>query len=287
MPSYPETLFEKGKPHFICDIPPIYAILLHSRNINLPDSQIFLRISNLKILYIWMNISKPFNMKKLVYLVLALSISVNVLAQRANTKKLEKFTEVKAYDRIVVDLVKSNENKLVITGDDQDEVDISNKNGLLKIKMEFDNFMDGGEAKATLYYTETLVLLDANENAKITSDETLTGNRVEIKTQEGGHIDLKIDVADLYTKSVSGGEVSLTGQAKTQEVMVNTGGQVYNKALDTDETIVTVNAGGRADVKASEKVQAKVRAGGSIYIYGNPKDVERNKVFGGKIKVMD
>lgn len=226
-------------------------------------------------------------MKKLVYLVIALSISVNVLAQRANTKKLEKFTEVKAYDRIVVDLVKSNENKLVITGDDQDEVDISNKNGLLKIKMEFDNFMDGGEAKATLYYTETLVLLDANENAKITSDETLTGNRVEIKTQEGGHIDLKIDVADIYTKSVSGGEVSLTGQAKTQEVMVNTGGQVYNKALDTDETIVTVNAGGRADVKASEKVQAKVRAGGSIYIYGNPKDVERNKVFGGKIKVMD
>lgn len=226
-------------------------------------------------------------MKKLVYLVMALSISVNVLAQRANTKKLEKFTEVKAYDRIVVDLVKSNENKLVITGDDQDEVDISNKNGLLKIKMEFDNFMDGGEAKATLYYTETLVLLDANENAKITSDETVTGNRVEIKTQEGGRIDLKIDVADLYTKSISGGEVSLTGQAKTQEVMVNTGGQVYNKALDTDETTVTVNAGGRADVKASEKVQAKVRAGGSIYIYGNPKDVERNKVFGGKIKIMD
>ncbi|WP_422083468.1 head GIN domain-containing protein [Ulvibacterium sp.] len=226
-------------------------------------------------------------MKKLVYLTIALSTSVNILAQKSSTKELEKFTEVKAYDRIVVDLIKSNENKLVITGDDQDEVDISNKNGLLKIKMEFDNFMDGDEAKATLYYTEALVLLDANENAKITSDETFTANSVEIKTQEGGRIDLKIDVTDLYTKSVSGGEVSLTGQAKTQEVMVNTGGQVYNKALNTNETTVTVNAGGRADVKASEKVKAKVRAGGSIYIYGNPKEVDRDKVFGGKIKVMD
>jgi hypothetical protein len=226
-------------------------------------------------------------MKKLGYLVVALLVSVNILAQKASTKQLEKFTELKAYDRIIVDLVKSNENKLVITGDDQDEVDISNKKGLLKIKMEFDNFMDGGEAKATLYYTEALVLLDANENAKITSDETFTGNRVEIKTQEGGRIDLKIDVADLYTKSVSGGEVSLTGQAKTQEVIVNTGGQVYNKELETNETTVTVNAGGRADVKASKKVKAKVRAGGSIYIYGNPEDVDRDKVFGGKIKVMD
>ncbi len=234
-----------------------------------------------------MNISKSISMKKIVYLVFALSISVNVLAQKSSTKELEKFTEVKAYDRIVVDLIKSNENKLVITGDDQDEVDISNKNGLLKIKMEFDNFMDGDEARATLYYTETLVLLDANENAKITSDETFTGNRVEIKTQEGGRIDLKVNVTDLYTKSVSGGEVSLTGQAKTQEVMVNTGGQVYNKALNTNATTVTVNAGGRADVKASEKVKAKVRAGGSIYIYGNPKEVDRDKVFGGKIKVMD
>jgi len=34
-------------------------------------------------------------------------------------------------------------------------------------------------------------------------------------------------------------------------------------------------------------MEAKVRAGGSIYIYGNPKDLKRDKVFGGKIKVMD
>lgn len=93
--------------------------------------------------------------------------SGSLFAQKANTKTLEKFTELKAYDRIVVTLVKSSENKLVITGDDKDEVNISNKNGLLKIKMEFDNFMDGDEAKATLYYTEDLVLIDANENAKI------------------------------------------------------------------------------------------------------------------------
>ena len=79
----------------------------------------------------------------------------------------------------------------------------------------------------------------------------------------------------------------MTGNAKVQEVMVNTGGKVYNKALDTGTTKVTVSAGGRADVKASERVEAKVRAGGSIYIYGNPKQIEKDKVFGGKIEVVD
>ncbi len=225
-------------------------------------------------------------MKTYITFTIAL-LSLSLTAQRTNTKELESFTELKAYDRIVVSLVKSNENKIVITGDDQDEVKITNKNGVLKVKMEFDNFLDGNEAKATLYYTEDLILLDANENAKITSDETLKGDRVEIKAQEGGKIDLKIALEDLYTKSISGGEIRLTGHSTKQEVMVNTGGKVKNKELTTDNTKVVVNAGGRADVNASNRVEAKVRAGGYIYIHGNPKDVERDKVFGGKIVIVD
>lgn len=226
-------------------------------------------------------------MKKYGILLGITFISLNAIAQRESTKQLEKFTQVKAYDRIIVNLVKGTENKIVITGDDQDEVNISNKNGLLKIRMEFDNFLDGNEAKATLYFTEDLTLIDANENAKIKSNEILKGNRVEIKAQEGGQIEMEVNLADLYTKSISGGEVTLTGKSKIQEVMVNTGGKVYNKELNTDNTTVVVNAGGRADVKASEKVKAKVRAGGSIYIYGNPKDIDRDKIFGGKIKIME
>ena len=86
--------------------------------------------------------------------------------------------------------------------------------------MEFDNFMDGDEAKATLYYSETFKLLDANENAKINSKETVSGERVEIKTQEGGHIDLKVDIKDLYSKSISGGEITLTGNADSRKTSI-------------------------------------------------------------------
>ena len=231
--------------------------------------------------------TKMEKMKNTITTLVLLLFAFNSFAQKEKTKQLEKFTQVKVYDRIVVKLVKSDKNKIVLSGDDQDEVSISNKNGLLKIRMEFDNFMDGDEAMATVYYTESLTLIDANENAKIKSDETIIGERVEIKAQEGGHIDLRIETADLYAKSISGSEVTLTGKATIQKIMVNTGGKIYNKELNTNETTVVVNAGGRAYVKASEKVKAKVRAGGSIYIYGNPKDVDRDKVFGGKIQIMD
>ncbi len=212
---------------------------------------------------------------------------LSMIAQRSNTKSLEKFTELKVYDRIIVTLVKSNENKLVITGDDKDEVNISQKGELLKIKMEFDNFLAGNEAKATLYYTENLTLLDANENGKIVSDETFKGNSVEIKGQEGGVINLKVALQSVYLRAVSGSEITLTGSCDSQEISVNTGGKIYNKELNSTDTEVTVLAGGRADVKASNLIKAKVKAGGSIYIHGNPKSLETDKIFGGKIEVIE
>ncbi|MFS4468523.1 head GIN domain-containing protein [Maribacter sp. 2210JD10-5] len=226
-------------------------------------------------------------MKKYVLFFITAFVTISAVAQRSTTKNLEKFTELKVYDRIIVKLVKSNENKLVITGDDKDEVNISQKGDLLKIKMEFDNFLDGNEAKATLYYTEDLALIDANENGKIMSDEVFKTDKTDIRGQEGGVIDLKVDLDYAYVRSISGSEITLTGKCKNQEVHVNTGGKAYNEDLNTVETQVTVMAGGRADVKASDFVKAKVKAGGSIYIYGNPKSIERDKVFGGKIKEMD
>ena len=226
-------------------------------------------------------------MKTIGCICVALLFLTTTRAQKSTTKELEKFTELKVYDRIVVNLVRGSENKLVITGDDNDEVEIGNEDGLLKIKMEFDNFLDGDEAMSTLYYTEDLTLIDANENAKIRSKKAVTGDHLDIRAQEGGKIDMKIDSKSLYTRSTTGGEVTLTGTTNNQEVMVNTGGKTYNKKLNTVETQVTVQAGGRADVKASDKVKAKVRAGGSIYVHGNPKEVEKDKVFGGKIEVIN
>ena len=226
-------------------------------------------------------------MKNIGTLLLLALVSFVGIAQKTTTKELEPFTQIKAYDRIVVTLVKSTENKLVISGDEQDEINISNKDGVLKIKMEFDNFMDGDEAQGTLYYSEALTLIDANENAKIVSDETIKGKRIEIKAQEGGKINLKIALDDVYVKSISGGEIVLTGNSTTQDVLVNTGGRVTNEDLNTKTTKAVVTAGGRANVKASDQVEAKVRAGGYIYIHGNPKEVEKDKVFGGKIVIVD
>ncbi|MBM1105740.1 DUF2807 domain-containing protein [Aurantibacter crassamenti] len=226
-------------------------------------------------------------MKNIILFCAILITSFSTRAQKNITTDLEKFTELKAFDQIQVTIIKSDKNQVILTGEDISDVNIDNNKGLLKIKMDFENHMDGGDIKATLYYTENLVLLDANENAKIFSEGTFKGKDVKIAAQEGGDIEMNVDIETLYVKSTSGSEIILKGTAKTQEVVANAGGKAYNKDLSTEQTKVTVNAGGTAEIKASQKADAKVRAGGSITIYGNPKEVNKDKVFGGKIKVIE
>lgn len=57
--------------------------------------------------------------------------------------------------------------------------------------------------------------------------------------------------------------------------------------LETISTEVSVNAGGEASVRASQKVDAKVRAGGNVKIYGNPSNISESTALGGRIETMN
>ena len=73
----------------------------------------------------------------------------------------------------------------MITGANTQKVAIVNNNGLLKIRMQIDKIFSGYRTFIDLYYTETLVVIDVNEDARITSDQTLAQEVLELKAQEG------------------------------------------------------------------------------------------------------
>ena len=88
-------------------------------------------------------------MKK-IFLMMVLAGSQFMTAQ--TSKNLGDFNEVKVFDRIVVNLVQSSENKIEIEGTRHSEVEVINKNGELKIRMPFGNLLQGENITATLYY---------------------------------------------------------------------------------------------------------------------------------------
>ena len=217
-----------------------------------------------------------------------LTILVATVANSQNTdieKTIGEFTELKVYDLIEVTLVKSDENKVVISGNDTEDLVVINKNGKLKIRMILEKSFDGKNTTVTLFYTN-LDILDANEGAIISSSDTIKQYELDLKAQEGGKISINLEVKIANIKATSGGVIETNGTANSQTVTLNTGGVYEGKNLKTENTTVNIKAAGNAEVRASELVDVKIRAGGDVFVYGDPKTIKENRVFGGRVKRM-
>lgn len=218
-------------------------------------------------------------MKKLVFSLLIFSS----IAFGQVEKNVGDFTKVTAFDQIDVYLEPSNENKVVIEGKDANEVELVNKNGELKIRMPLTKMLDGDDISVTVYFNK-LTAVEANEGSRIACGNLIKSNNFEIIAKEGSQIKLLLNVNRLTARTTNGSTVSLEGNAKSQEVIVNSGGIYEAKNLKTSQTIITGNAGGEADVFATDFVDAKVRAGGTITIYGKPKQIDQKIIAGGSIE---
>jgi len=217
---------------------------------------------------------------KRIIIVSLIFISQIIVSQ--TTVVLKDFTDVKVFDKLNVKLIASTENKAVINGPNQSKVEVVNKNGLLKIRMPLTKMMTGSEATVTLYFKK-IHSIDANEGSSISCETEFKQTTLDLYTQEGASITVVLDVDKTAIKAFSGGIVTVTGKAVTQTISVNSGGIVKASALETEQTTVSVSAGGECDVNATKLVDAKVRAGGTISIFGNPKEIRQETVLGGTI----
>lgn len=210
-----------------------------------------------------------------------------LVAQNNAIIPLENFTELQVYDRISVTLVKGEENKIEIPLEHKKDLSITENDARLRLKMCSGESVLNSTLSLKLYYTEALSVIDANKNSRIISTGLVIGTDLAIEAQDASTITLNIAYNNVSAKSTSGSEIKLSGTSTNQEVMINTGGKLFNKGLKTKNSTVIVLSGGSAEVYASEAVIAKVKAGGSITVYGNPKSVDKDDTFGGKIAIPE
>ncbi len=226
-------------------------------------------------------------MKTALKIVFLLAVVFNSNAQEEKiTQELKNFTSIKAFDGLSVNLIKSDVNRAVITGANTKKVAIVNNSGVLKLRMQIDKIFSGYRTFVDLYHTETLTIIDVNEDARISSETVFVQDVLELKAQEGGEIQLNCQTEQLLVKAVSGGDIIATGFSDNQDIIINTGGTFDGKEFKTKFTTITVNAGGNATIYATDYVKANVKAGGKVFVYGDPMKMDERTVFGGKIERM-
>ena len=224
-------------------------------------------------------------MGKISTLLFAL-LTVPLFGQRIIDKDVGEFHAVKVFDLIEVNLIQSDENKILIKGRNVDDIKWANKDGVLKLRMQLDRKFTGEDTFIEVYYTD-LDVIDANEGSEITCNEMVKKNKIELRAQEGGKITIGMDVQVVEIRAVTGGIVQASGLAENQSIVINTGGIFEGSDLRTSNSEVKISAGGEAEVFASERIDIDVKAGGDVTVYGQPKRVNKKTFVGGRIRMVD
>lgn len=223
-------------------------------------------------------------MKKNI-LIIVLVLAFQIQAQETLEKTIGEFSTVKVYDLINLKMIKSDENKVIVSGKNRRDVEVVNKNGKLKIRMNLEESYDGNDTVIILHYTSVDVI-DANEGAKVTIEEPIEQYEIDLKTQEGAEITAKLKTTYTNFRAVTGGVLNVSGSSKNQDISIYTGGAFNGEDFITEQTEVSINAAGEAYINATEYVDVRIKAGGDVFIYGNPKQVDESRVLGGRIKRM-
>lgn len=219
-------------------------------------------------------------MKKLALILLL--VHGFIFAQEPISKKLGDFHTVKVFNGLHVEINESNKSKIEIVGDKADDVVVKNSDGILKIRLKFPDAFTAENVRIVLF-CKNINVLDANEGATISSEETISQQQLEVKVQEGAIIQLKVRTKHLEVKSVSGGIIELTGTAENQIVAASTGGIYEAFELKAANSDVTCGTGARVEVTSSERLDAEARLGGTIYYKGDPEVLKTKKVLKGRI----
>ena len=231
--------------------------------------------------------SKTQQMKKVLFIFALFAFHLTISAQTTIIKNIGDFDVLKVYNGIELELIKSDEQKIEITGEKAEKVKVKNSDGTLKISLKFPDLSADGKVTIKLFYNRDIQVIDANEGSTITG-KGIDQTYLEVKSQERALINLVINTKHLKIKSSSGGIVKLTGNSKNQDIDLDLYGiyQGYDLKV-TDSTSIRAGSGAKAEVSAGEILNAKVSFGGSIFYKGNPEVIKDTKVAGGIIKQVD
>ena len=222
-------------------------------------------------------------MKNTIYILLLFTITT--LSQVKIDRDLGEFSKVAVYDGINLELVKSEENKVEITGKNTSFVVVKNKNGDLKIRLNWERRFSGDRTKVTLYY-ETLYNIISHEGSNIFSKDTLKQADLNIKANSGSTQNFLINLNTLNTVAATGANINISGKVEYHDTTVSTGAEINAEKLRTTETYATSTTGGLLNVSATKELEANSKLGGIINVHEKTDKITESISVGGVVNYL-
>ncbi|WP_224998146.1 head GIN domain-containing protein [Cesiribacter sp. SM1] len=224
-------------------------------------------------------------MKTFLSLILALCVSLPMLAQNSETRALTGFTKLSIGVPAEVRLSKGP-FKVQLEGDDLDEIETQVKGDQLVIKRKNDkwSFFGNNFEKVVIYISmPSLEAVALSGSGKLESKDQFSASHMKLNVSGSGRMHLPV-AADKLDAHVSGsGDIETSGTASVLNAHISGSGKVMAEGLRASEVEVHISGSGNCSVHADNKLDAHISGSGNVNYTGSPTSVNARTSGSGKI----
>ncbi len=129
--------------------------------------------------------------------------------------------------------------------------------------------------------------IKATSGSDLYSENTITGNKLDVKATSGADIRLSVHVKDLEVESTSGSDIKLKGKAENLDVSATSGADIKAYDLIVKNCIARATSGSDILVQVTENIDASATSGADVKYKGSPQKVQSNESSAGDIKRVE
>ena len=222
-------------------------------------------------------------MKKIIYL-MALVVLPNLLSAQTE-RKIGDFQKLSVYDGINVELIKSDTNRVEITGKNTAYIVVKNKNGDLKIRLSVERRFSGNRTKVSVFY-KNLYSIISHEGANIFSKDTINQADLNLKANSGSRQNMILKLNTLQATATAGAKINIKGIAKYQELSATTGAEIMASKMENEEANAVSTTGALIDVATTKDLKVNGKIGGIINVHTKTDKITEKISVGGAVNYL-
>ena len=222
-------------------------------------------------------------MKKIIY-ILALVVLPNLLSAQTE-RKIGDFQKLSVYDGINVELIKSDTNRVEITGKNTAYIVVKNKNGDLKIRLSVEKRFSGNRTKVSVFY-KSLYSIISHEGANVFSKDTINQADLNLKANSGSRQNMIVKLNTLQATATAGAKINIKGLAKYQELSATTGAEIMASKTQNEEANVVSTTGALIDVSTTKDLKVNSKIGGIINVHTKTDKITEKISVGGAVNYL-
>ena len=236
------------------------------------------------------NQHKIATMKKLVFSLFALVLTVSAFAQKtihdanAEVRNASGFHAIEVSGGIDLYLTNGDEAVAVSAKDKEvrDRIKTEVKNGVLKIYYEWRkgiNLSLNHQSLKAYVSFKSLDALSASGGSDVDVDGTIKSNKLDISLSGGSDFKGKVDVTILNIDQSGGSDANLNGNAGTITINASGGSDFEGYDLITDVCSIDASGGSDIDITVNKELSAEASGASDVSWKGNA-SVKKAKASG-------